>query len=122
MSRLRNLWRNNKLLASTFAISVAIMLFFATRFVLSAIYWHDPAHRNQALEPWMTLGYVAHSWHVPRDELVTRLELEPGRGDGGMGGPKPLDKIAEDRGISYGEFKAQVDEAVQQLLKERPQK
>ncbi len=122
MSRLGNLWRNNKLLANAFAISVVIMLFFATRFFLSALYWQDPAHRNQALEPWMTLGYVAHSWHVPRDELVKRLGLEPGRGDAGAGGPKPLDKIAEDRGVPYEAFKAQVDEAVQQLLKERPQK
>lgn len=120
MNKLRALWQQNRLLVSAFAISVAVMMFFAVRFISFAIYWHDPAHQNQALEPWMTLRYVAHSWHVPHDELARKLGFEPGQGDGG--GPKPLDKIAEDRGVAYADFKTQVNEAVQQLLKERPAK
>ncbi len=116
MGKLAILWKNNKLLLSAFVAAIAVTLFFAVRFTLFVIYWNDPAHRNQAIEPWMTLGYISHSWHVPREALIERLGVRSGVG----GGPRPLDKIAEDQGIPYDDFAERVDEAVQQLLKEKP--
>jgi hypothetical protein len=35
-------------------------LFFARRIVTQALYWPD--HRDEAVKPWMTAGYVGKSW------------------------------------------------------------
>jgi hypothetical protein len=50
-------------------------LFFAVRLTVFTIYWSDPAHRDQAVEGWMTPGYVARSWDV--DPEVIRAALPP---------------------------------------------
>ncbi len=116
MGKLAILWKNNKLLLSAFVAAVAVMVFFAVRLTFFVIYWNDPAHRDQALEPWMSLGYVSHSWHVPREALIERLGVRTGEGFG----PRPLEEIAKEQGVPYDEFAKRVDEAVQQLLKEKP--
>lgn len=75
---LRLLWRDNKALLAGFVLALAVMLFFAVRTTMFWIYWADPAHRNQAIEPWMTPRYVAHSWDVPPQVVGEALGLESG--------------------------------------------
>ncbi len=55
---------------------------FIARSVMFAIYWSDPAHRFQQIEPWMPARYVAYSWGLTPAEMAAALELEslPGRG------------------------------------------
>ena len=117
MGTLARLWHNNRLLVIAFAVSVTLMLFFAVRFTTQSIYWHDPAHRNQALEPWMTVGYVAHSWGVPPEMLAEKLALPKGRP-----AHEPLDRLAADMGLTYGELSTRVETAVQSLLEDRPER
>ncbi|MCO6185488.1 hypothetical protein [Rhizobium sp. L1K21] len=114
---LRRLWQENRLLLIAFSVAAALTLLFALRFVFAALYWHDPSHRNQPLEPWMTLRYVAHSWNVPVEALVQALDIDPDQ-RGGLR-RRPIEDIADGAGVSYETFKQEVDAAVQQLLKEQ---
>lgn len=75
---LRYLWHTHRLALTGFALALALALFFAVRFALFTIYWADPAHRDTQIEPWMTPGYVAHSYRLPPDLLFEALHLPHG--------------------------------------------
>jgi hypothetical protein len=102
------LWRQNKIALIAFLLAAALTLFFLGRFVLFTVYWSDPAHRDQRIEGWMTPGYIAHSYHVPRPVVVDALGLET-----------PLDKrrsvqqIADDLEIPLTQLTAQVLAAIE---------
>ncbi len=72
---LRRLWRHQRLATIGFVLASAATVFFAVRFIVFTLYWSDPAHQNQPLQPWMTLPYVAHSWQVPPEALLPALGL-----------------------------------------------
>jgi len=59
-----------------FVLALVAVSFFAVRFVVSAIYWADPAHRAQSPEGWMTPGYIARSWHLDREAVAAALALD----------------------------------------------
>ena len=75
MTGLGHLWRHHRTALLAFAAALLITLFFAIRFTASAIYWSDPAHRDLAPQGWMTPGFVARSWDIPRDEIAGMLGL-----------------------------------------------
>lgn len=72
------------------------------RFVPFAVYRTDPAQRNQVPEGWMTPGYVARSWHIPRGALLAELKLPP----------------TSDRPHSFGEIAVARDVPSSQVLGE----
>ncbi|MGR6432539.1 hypothetical protein [Rhizobium sp. PAMB 3182] len=114
MNAIRTLWHKNRMLVLAFVLMAAITLFFAVRFVLFALYWNDPAHWNQPLEGWMTMGYVAHSYHVDPRDIDAGLDLA-----------KPherqtLEQIARDNGMTLEELKAKVEATLTKLKAERP--
>ena len=78
MRELAHLWREHRLPLLVFVGGAAVALFFAARLVVFTLYWSDPAHRQQTPDGWMTPGYIARSWHVPREDLSRHLGLEPG--------------------------------------------
>lgn len=87
--------RRHPLLGGGFLLALGLTLFFAARMALFTLYWSDPAHREQPLEPWMTPRYIAHSWHLPPDELRALLGPLPPEA-----GRRPtLRDIAAARGI-----------------------
>jgi hypothetical protein len=75
---MRDLWRQNRVLLVGFAFGLIVTLFFAVRLVVHAIYWSQ--HRDSDLAEWMTIGYVAQSYHIERDDLARAVGLEPGSG------------------------------------------
>jgi hypothetical protein len=75
---MRDLWRQNHVLLVGFAFALIVTLFFAVRLVVHAIYWSQ--HRDADLAEWMTIGYVAQSYHIERDDLARAVGLEPGSG------------------------------------------
>lgn len=81
MHRLIRLWRTHPVLSTAFLAAIALTAFFLVRLVVFSIYWSDPAHRDQAIEPWMTPRYVANSWDLPPEVLTKALgvTLEPRR-------------------------------------------
>jgi len=72
------LWRQNRVLLIGFAFALLVTLFFAVRLVVHAVYWSEL--RDADLAEWMTIGYIAQSYHVERDDLARAVELEPSSG------------------------------------------
>ena len=64
---IRNFWRHQRVASLIFVVASLAAAFFAVRLVAAWIYWSDPTHRDAAIEGWMTPGYVAQSWDVPRE-------------------------------------------------------
>ncbi len=75
--RIALLWRHHKWLLLAFVLAALLSVMFAVRTVVFTLYWANPAHERQPLQDWMTLRYVAYSWHVPRQDLARTLGLEP---------------------------------------------
>ena len=114
MTALAQLWRHHRAALLVFAGAAAVTVFFALRFAVSGLYWADPAHRDRAPEGWMTPGYLARSWDIPREVLAEALGLERK-----PGAALSLARIARDRGQPLPEFLAEV-EALLEHLGERP--
>lgn len=90
----RHLWAHHRLAFLAFLAAAAVMLFFTVRLVIFTVYWADPMHRNQPPEPWMTPGYIAHSWGLDPDTVIAALGVVPRPGE------RPtLEQIAKDRGV-----------------------
>ncbi len=72
---LRHVWRGHRATVLAFVLAALLTVFLGARFTVHAVYWSR--HRDDALAEWMTLGYVAQSWHVERDDLASSLGVEP---------------------------------------------
>lgn len=105
---MRQLFRDHPVAASGFLLAAAVTLFFLVRVIASAIYWSDPAHHNETVKPWMTVGYIAKSWDLdPREiDRITGLPRPEGHG------PWTLQDVAQARGVSVAEIIAQVNAAL----------
>ncbi|QEE44737.1 hypothetical protein FVA81_09000 [Rhizobium sp. WL3] len=113
------LWRRHRILTSAFVLAMALAIFFAGRTIFFVAYWADPARQDLPPEPWMTIGYVAHSWHVPVEKLARDLDLPPPPKDG----PRPsLERLAEERGQDFEEFKAEIESSLAELRRLGPPK
>ena len=64
------------LLVAALIVAAAFTGFHIMRTVRDAIYWNN--HQDEPIEGWMTIGYVAHSYHVPPHILFLALGLKPG--------------------------------------------
>ncbi len=103
------LWRKRPYLTSAFALACAVTLFFTVRFLASAIYWANPAHQNEAVKPWMTVGYIARSWQLDGGQINLLARL-PGPKE--KGHPQPLVEIAKDRGVPVADVILDVEKAI----------
>ena len=72
-TRMKHLARTAPGLSAAFVIVTALVLFLSIRLVVSTLYWNQ--HRNEPIQPWMTLNYVSHSHSIPKDYLETALDL-----------------------------------------------
>ncbi|MDO5630336.1 MAG: hypothetical protein Q4G22_00705 [Paracoccus sp. (in: a-proteobacteria)] len=101
-------FRRHPLLIAALTLAMAAMLFFAVTFAHNFIYWQN--HRQEPVRPWMTIGYVGHSWGVPPRE-IDRIANLPGPD------PRPLTirEIAEAQGVPPEQIIALVNAAVAQL-------
>jgi hypothetical protein len=76
MSALATLWRDHRIALVGFVLAALLVVFFLLRLSLATVYWANPAHRALPPEGWMTPGYVASSWRVPREAVAEALNLE----------------------------------------------
>jgi hypothetical protein len=74
---MKNLGGRRWLVVLAFVLVVSFTGLFAVRTVRRTIYWHY--HQDETIRPWMTVGYVAHSYNVPPWVLQRALGLPPGR-------------------------------------------
>ena len=98
-----------------FVAALCLTLFFGGRFVLGVFYWNDLSHRDQQIEGWMPLGYVARSWNVPRDVLRTAAGLGPDDTT-----RRNLDLIAQDRHVPLPQLIATIESAIAGWRAENP--
>lgn len=109
------LWRQRPVLVSAFGLAVALTMFFAVRLVVQGIYWANPAHHNQQVRDWMTIGYIARSWDLPPPKLDG---LTGFAGPKVKGHPQTLREIAADRGVPVAQVIAETEAAIAQLKAE----
>jgi hypothetical protein len=86
------------LVALAFLLSLSVAGFFVVRTVRPALYWHY--HRDEPIRGWMTVGYVAHSYHVPPYVLYQALDLPHRPHD-----RRPLREIAKEQNRSLDEIR-----------------
>ncbi|WP_156883449.1 hypothetical protein [Salipiger mucosus] len=98
-----------RFLTAVIVLALAGAGFYAVRTVHHVIYWSDPAHRDQAPEGWMTLGYIERSHRLPPRTLGPALGFETDYRR------QPLEDIAEARGIPLEDLLAIVRREVEAL-------
>lgn len=104
----RKFWNAAPLATLLLAAALLASAFFGARAVLFTVYWGDPARREQQIAPWMTPGYIAHSWRVPREVVFDALgaPVPPSRG------PMNLEELAALNGVSVDELIAEAEAAI----------
>ena len=109
MKFLRHMMKHQPIASAIFAIALAVCLFFGGNFVADFIYFHDPAHRNQSLEGWMTPRYVGMSYSLPEPVIREIFHLDEFKGE-----RLHLSGIAERLGKTLPELEAEVLAAQQE--------
>ena len=120
MRKLIHLFRAHPVLTPAFLLAAALTLLFTIRTVVFTIYWSNPAHKNQQIEPWMTPRYVAYSWDLPPEAVARALGLPEPDGPGPRLPRRSLQEISEQTGVPIAEMAARV-EAAAESLREQPE-
>lgn len=97
MRRFVEAWRTHPLLAAALCLSLLVTLLFGLRLAGRALHWQAEA----PLQGWMTIGQVAHSYDVPREDLARAVGLEPG-----LRHRLTLDEVAQRTGKTVAEVEA----------------
>jgi hypothetical protein len=88
-----------------FALVVVATGVFAVRTVRRAMYWC--LHHDEVIRPWMSVPYVAHSYHIPPHILYQALGIPPQPHD-----RRPLKQIAREHKRSVDEVITVLHEAI----------
>lgn len=107
IDRIKYLWARHRLVVIAFLSVLVIIGYFAIKTFSAMIYWQDPAHKNQDIEPWMTPRYVSLSYRLPPEILGTVLFLEKGAPPRRIS----IGKIAAENNLTIEELQARIDEA-----------
>lgn len=99
---------SRRLLRIGFGLALVVTLGFGLRFGASLTYWASPANRDQPVEAWMPVGFVARSWQVPPEVLAQALHLSPGERP-----PQTLEQIARARGEAVADVVARLEAAIE---------
>lgn len=95
---------HRRLLIVAFALALVLTGVFGGRLVVSSLYWAQ--QRDRPIEPWMTVGMVARSYHVPRASLAAALDLGAARDR------RTLAEIARASGLSEADVVARLEAAI----------
>ena len=106
------LWRRHRAASLVFLLAAAVTLFFVVRIAVSAVYW--AGHQEEPIQPWMTVGYIGHSWDLPPRDIDARAGLPlPVEGH-----PFTLQEIADQRGVPVAEVIALVEKTLAEMRAE----
>ena len=92
-----------KLTVLGFLTSMTTVVFLSSTMLADAIYFDDPEHKDMALEAWMTPKYIALSYDLPRDVVISLLDI-----DLKSDKPRRLDHLADNIGVSLTELTGMV--------------
>lgn len=100
--------RRRPIMTALMVLAIALAAGFTTyhvvRSVRAFLFWHE--HRDEPIQPWMTLGFVAHAYHVPPPVLHAALRLPPAHDH------RPLSRIAAAQGTTYADVRARLYRAI----------
>jgi hypothetical protein len=104
---MKNLSGRQWLVLLAFVLVVSFTGLFAVRTVRRAIYWHY--HQDEPIRPWMSIGYIAHSYSVPPWVLRQALGLPAN-----TKGPdrRPIREIAREQNRTVDEVIAILQDAI----------
>lgn len=94
------------LLLVAFILALGFTGLYVFRTVREAMYWHQ--HRDEPIQDWMTIGFVAHSYHVPPHVLSMAIGLPPGPPPD----MRPIGSIATAQGRSVAQLTALLQYAI----------
>ncbi len=106
--------RENRLLVLAFVFLLGAAVFFGVGAFRHARDF-DVA-KEQPVASWMTPRFVAHSWDVPREEMMTILGLEPPGP-----GRRTLADIATEKGIPVEDYIREIEAGIAAFRAERGQ-
>jgi hypothetical protein len=93
------------LVAAAFVLALVFTGLHAFRAVNSAIYWNH--NRDEPIQGWMNVGFVAHSYHVPRHILYQAIGLPYNPPD-----KRPLRVVAKAQNRSLDKVEAILQNAI----------
>jgi hypothetical protein len=103
---LRNFSWRQWLVVALFVLVLGATVVHTTRTVRRAAYWRE--HRDEPIRGWMTVGYVAHSYHVPPHVLYAALNLPQKKPHD----KRPLREIAREQNRSMDDVRAILQGAI----------
>lgn len=112
---IKRLWSSAPFAVLVLAASLIVAGVFAARSIAFWAYWNDPAHRAQAIEPWMTPKYISHSWRVPPDIVIDAM----GPFEHVKKGPMSLEHIATTQDVDPQVIVNAIQDAIQDFTDER---
>ncbi|MCB1420865.1 MAG: hypothetical protein KDJ69_00015 [Nitratireductor sp.] len=112
MSRMLEIWRHHKILATAFAVMVIITLALGLRLAFFSIYW--ATHRDLPIEAWMPVGYIARSHGIPVDRLKQVTSGTVGDRD-----RRSVEEVAGDMGISTRQLIERLESEIATYKQER---
>lgn len=74
---LRYFLEHHKMALFSTLLAFALVLFFGIKTGLNFLYFNDPAHRDEALKPWMTPRYIGMSYQLPPHIINQAMQLNP---------------------------------------------
>ena len=107
MDRLRTLWAKQRTILIAFLAVLGVIGYFGIKTYTAMIYWQNPAHQDQDIEPWMTPRYIARSYRLPPEILGPVLFLEKDMPPRRIS----IGKIAADNNLTMEELQTRIDEA-----------
>jgi hypothetical protein len=110
---MRKLGRREWILLLFFLVTVAVTGLFAVRAFRRAAYWR--AHRDEKIRPWMSVGYVAHSYRVPPPILYWAIGVEPIPRD-----RRPLREIAAQQNRPVDTLVSELQQAITEFRRSHP--
>lgn len=104
----KRLWSAAPLATVVLVLALGAAGLFALRSVAFVIYWSDPARQEQKIAGWMTPGYIAHSWQVPRAVVLDAVDASVPPPEG----PMSLRDIAARNGVSLDDLIVAAEEEI----------
>ncbi len=102
---MKHLGRKQWFAVVVLALVLLMTSLFAIRTVRHAIYWR--LHRDEAIRPWMSVPYIAHSYRLPPHVLFEALGIPPQPPD-----RRPIKEIAREQNISVEQLITTLQEAI----------
>lgn len=103
--RLKGVSLRQGLVLVAFLLVLSFTILHAFRAVRETVYWRY--HRDEPIRGWMTIGYVAHSYHVPTHVLHLALGLPDKPPD-----RRPLREIAKAQNRSMEDIRTALQDAI----------